>query len=730
MNAASISARIGTLALALAVGVVVTGGVASATEGTGDTGPSSPGSSSQSSQDAGTKSSETNAGTNSETDSGTKESTKSEPDTEVAKDEPDDTAAATKEPEAEPEAPAPSEEPTVETEAPEPTTESSAVPTTPEPTPTETAVETEPAAETPSSQAPQATAESAPTKTSAAPAPADVVTPTTSTRATAAKTPEPKTKEPTPTASARTLEAVAEDTETPARTTAEPSTKAVALSVADTAVTPVTQHKSLLAGVVEAVGAIVNSVVTGVLGLFGITPTASGLVANNPLAAAVISLLGWGARRETIDGETSVASSQVATALAVSTAAAVAAPTTIQVAWLTGSTSINNTMARFGIFGTDLGIMWDNGVTGDDPTTPIVEQHQVLIAFGDTFTNAAMTTGWRSNVLLRSADNVLSDGIKVPNGIVDPGNVPVGAYSGAPMSTTTPNYAREIIGKYPYTWWTQVTTIPTGAISIPGAGVNGATRQYIAYMSVNQWGWPGSWTTNYSAIAYSDDNGQNWRNVPQSSVRSGGWLNSTVPYVSGNEHFQMVSFVKPPEDSADAAAGYVYAYGTPSGRSGTVYLSRVQSTQILDVSKYQYWTGSTWVNNSPSSAKPVLPGTTSSFLGLFKWTTYPSAGELSVQYNDYLKKYVMLYTDSANNVQLRTSDAPNGTWSAPTTLVTSAKYPGLYAPMIHPWSGTSQLRKSDGSAEDPQYLYWNMSLWGNYNVTLMRTDLSSLLTVV
>ena len=52
------------------------------------------------------------------------------------------------------------------------------------------------------------------------------------------------------------------------------------------------------------------------------------------------------------------------------------------------------------------------------------------------------------------------------------------------------------------------------------------------------------------------------------------------------------------------------------------------------------------------------------------------------------------------------------------------QYPGLYAPMIHPWSGTDLLKKTDGSAEDPQYLYWNMSLWGDYNVALMKTDLS------
>ena len=237
--------------------------------------------------------------------------------------------------------------------------------------------------------------------------------------------------------------------------------------------------------------------------------------------------------------------------------------------------------------------MWDNGVAGDNPTTAIVEQRQILIAFGDTFNGANQTGTWRNNVLLRSADNVLSDGLYIPDGIIhDPG-----AYSGSPM--TYQNVAREIIGKYPYSKATQVTIIPTGAISVEGAGANGATRQYVAFMSIKSWDSPGKWTTNYSAISYSDDNGQNWTVVPASSVRAPASGRSTVAYQSGNENFQMVSFVKPPEGSADATAGYVYAYGTPAGRNGTVYVSRVNETQILDTTKYEYWDGKTWVKNKP-----------------------------------------------------------------------------------------------------------------------------------
>lgn len=500
-------------------------------------------------------------------------------------------------------------------------------------------------------------------------------------------------------------------------------TQATAAAVTQTRTT--TPSAPPLVAAVKAVGAAVQKALTPIMAVFGLTPRAADAPAPSGGVAAAVAMLGWATRKETARQTTVVSTDVVATAQAL--AAVTSVPATNWVAWLTGSNSINDTMDRFGIYGTDLGIMWDNGVTGDDPSTPIVEQHQILIAFGDTFTNAAMTTGWRNNVLLRTADNVLSNGISIPNGIVDRPGIPDGAYSGSPMSLTVADYAREIIGKYPYSKATQVTIIPTGAISVPGAGVNGATRQYISIMSVKSWDSPGAWTTNYSAIAYSDDNGQNWSVVPKSSVRSAGSGRSTVGYKYGDYKFQMVNFVRPPEGSADATAGYLYAYGTPSGRNGTVYLSRVKEADILTVSKYQYWTGKSWVTNDASKAAPVLPGkTTSGLFGLFKKTTYPSAGELSVQYNTYLNKYVMLYTDGNNNVQLRTADSPTGTWSTSTTLVTSTQYPGLYAPMIHPWSGTDLLDKTDGSPEDPQYLYWNMSLWGNYNVALMKTDLSAL----
>src|SRR5699024_9144910 len=68
---------------------------------------------------------------------------------------------------------------------------------------------------------------------------------------------------------------------------------------------------------------------------------------------------------------------------------------------VTGPTSPGDSINRFGVAGTDLGIMWDNG----DPADP-----QVLMAFGDTMGDCTVPGNqWRSNVLFRSADTDLTD---------------------------------------------------------------------------------------------------------------------------------------------------------------------------------------------------------------------------------------------------------------------------------------------------------------------------------
>ncbi len=87
----------------------------------------------------------------------------------------------------------------------------------------------------------------------------------------------------------------------------------------------------------------------------------------------------------------------------------------------------------------------------------------------------------------------------------------------------------------------------------------------------------------------------------------------------------------------------------------------------------------------------------------------------STGHNAYLKSYIVVYGDQYNNIVVRTSDTPEGAWSDATTIL-NQQNGGIYAPMLHPWSPSTLAQGTE--------LYWNLSLWSEYNVMLMKTDLS------
>ena len=344
------------------------------------------------------------------------------------------------------------------------------------------------------------------------------------------------------------------------------------------------------------------------------------------------------------------------------------APTSL-VDWVTGPDGPNKTLQRFSISGTDLGIAWDNG----DPAN-----RQVLMAFGDTFGYCRVKgQQWRYNTLFRSSDRDLSHGIHIADGI------PNDRYSGSPV--WAPNLSKQVVNTI-HKAAHETGIIPTAAISL-------GRTQYMSYMSIRQWGRDGEWSTNYSAIARSNDNGQNWGIFPTSIRTASADAIPGAGFTPGNENFQMGAFMKGND-------GYLYQFGTPSGRGGAAFLSRVPPGQLPDLTKYQYWNGDEggrWVPNNPGAATPIFPG---------------PVGEMSAQYNNYLKQYLVLYTNGgSNDVVARTAPTPQGPWSPEQPLVSSFSMPGgIYAPMIHPWS----------SGRD---LYFNLSLWSAYDVMLMHTVL-------
>ncbi|PXW35662.1 UNVERIFIED_CONTAM: uncharacterized protein DUF4185 [Williamsia faeni] len=347
----------------------------------------------------------------------------------------------------------------------------------------------------------------------------------------------------------------------------------------------------------------------------------------------------------------------------------IASANTNAVEWVTGPRSNNSTFNRFGISGTDLALSWDNG------------SGQILMAFGDTFGNCSIGgQEWRHNVLLRSDDTDLSNGITLSNA------VPGDARSGSVVTPDRTNFGRELIPAIGFSY-IETTTIPTAAISI-------GNTQYINYMSIRSWGAPGQWFTNFSAISVSHDNGQTW-STDGNTIRAN--VDLTIPGVrearQGNDKFQMSSYLKGND-------GYIYQYGTPNGRSGATYLARFLPQDILDLNKYEYFTNDAaarWSTDA-SNLAAVAPQPT---------------GELSVAWNEYLKRYVMLNysSDPGSGILIRTAENPEGPWSGPKLLAPGSNLGGVYAPFIHPWSSG-------------KYLYYTASVWKDYNVMLLRTDLS------
>ncbi len=336
-----------------------------------------------------------------------------------------------------------------------------------------------------------------------------------------------------------------------------------------------------------------------------------------------------------------------------SAAPAAGPPLATQVAKLTGTDSINDTASKYQVLATDLGAMWDNG------------SGQVLMAFGDTYGEGwdgdgagPDTADWRCNVLARSSDTDLADGMSFDDMVVD-----------------EPGHAKQLLdcAKDPQSEHGEHTVIPNSGISV-------GDRQFMHYFSLSYWG---PWNTNYSGIAYSDDNGETWT---KSDVR---WDNTP----EWDRSFQIATFTK--------HDGYVYLFGTVNDRVGALKLTRVAEDQVLDQDAWRYWDGRRWQRDE-AAAVPVVTAPT---------------GELSVSYNAYLGKWLMMHPDRYRSaLVMREAESLTGPWSGERVIVrggSGQEYPGSYAPFIHPSSATSK---------SPE-LYFGMTLWGPYNVFLMKTTL-------
>lgn len=325
-----------------------------------------------------------------------------------------------------------------------------------------------------------------------------------------------------------------------------------------------------------------------------------------------------------------------------------------QVSQLTGKESINKT-DRYGVYGTDLGSMFNAG-------------DKTYLVFGDTFgyrSPDAVGAGgenWRSNILAVTSDEDPADGLTFDEMIVnDQGE----AIELLPSLKEDHN---------------EMTKIPT-------YGVNVAETLYLFYMSVRHWGEPGEWDANYSGIAKSVDEGQTWE-----FIESAKW--------PGDSNFIQVSSYKVVMDDDTTE---IYFWSIPAGRFGGVKLMKVNEKFIEDISKYEYYIGTDEDGNplwSQQMENAVL-------------VVDDTVGELSVIWNPFLKRWIMMYMQDRGGIVMREGLTPWGPWGKPLQAITQGQYPGLYSPYMN-----QKYIENDG-----EFIYFTLSLWGPYNVFWMKVRL-------
>lgn len=314
----------------------------------------------------------------------------------------------------------------------------------------------------------------------------------------------------------------------------------------------------------------------------------------------------------------------------------------------TNGTAIFGTQAAgtpiFNVGASDLGIPYDRSpFNGDSTSTGFV--------FGDSFSGSTEGAGtfYHSPVLLYTNTN--PDMTTTFNGCYG---------SGSPrhVDPIVPIVSGEI------------TKIVNDAWMGPIGSVH-PKRTFVHYVSVNNWS-PNEATsdgTNYSAIAWSDNDGATWTDK---AIVWNGDTNSVA---------QSANMVMAIVDNS-AVDGYYYVFRkrwqrdqTTNTQNRGIHLTRY--SDILNSTSWQNWyyNGTTWtwtaVNTGPDST-PLF-------------TSTDNIGEISVRI--IAGTWVMSYFNAtAGAIVTRTASSATSVWTNEKTQVTSGSYPQLYGGAIHPKS--------------------------------------------
>jgi hypothetical protein len=296
-----------------------------------------------------------------------------------------------------------------------------------------------------------------------------------------------------------------------------------------------------------------------------------------------------------------------------------ALPPTKKLAVLTGT---KTSSGKFGVGGTDLGV-------------PVRQPDgKIAFIFGDTFDHDGTGgSGWRAPVLLRSDPDDYKSGITF-------------------TSAAGGQYAKQILA-YPHT--NRTTYLPSDVITI-------GKRMYLHYMVNEPFG-----NVTSTAIAYSDDNGENW--VQSKATWSGG---------ANNGLRQLWTWARGDD-------GFVYVLSTKFDRKNPIILHRVPEGEVLDPSAYEPWgyKAGAWAWGNP--ATPVLGGKFGEMCLRRienKWVlSYFNAKDYNIT--------ILVFDTPTSNLYQATKFVPisGGAWGAET----DSSVAQLYGGYIHPKSTLHEM---------------------------------------
>lgn len=381
----------------------------------------------------------------------------------------------------------------------------------------------------------------------------------------------------------------------------------------------------------------------------------------------------------------------------------------------TGQPTVSQTGTNYGLSGNDLGSSFEhNG--------------KLWFLFGDT--QPTSTFNGKPN----GQNNP-------PRTVLD--NDSVGFTSGTNVDQClTLDFVRDSIGAYqnPVELNAQgQSAITLGDFEVPIAGIDVAGRMFVIFATDKN-----SVFSTRSVLAVSDDDGNTYHYLydfsAPSCTRCDGAKFVNVAIANG------------------LGDGYLYFWGSQGGtgyRNSSVFLARKLATGIAQAGGMQYFTGLT-KNGTPnfSAAEADAVALFQDYNGASNTPTN-CTGELGVEYNQFVQRWVMLYNclnktpANLNGIYMRFAQQPWGPWGAPQTTFNGLRDRGV-CHFIHravtdtspacDQAGDPNRDDVEGGNYGPYFVsgfttgdaangtstfYYTLSTWNPYIQVIMKTTIQS-----